>query len=69
MIGRPQDGLFATWEKLAAPLTPLPVPALDPAGVTRQELGVGIGWSVALAVCIVLAYLTFLFRWPDANER
>jgi hypothetical protein len=76
VIGRLQEGLFAAWGKLEAPLVPLPdlrnplpVPALELAGVSQQELGVGIGWSVALAVYLVLAYLTFLYRWPNAGER
>lgn len=71
VIGRLQEGLFAAWARLSSPLVPLPdlrnplpVPALDVAGVSQQQLGVGIGWSVAVAVYAVLAYLTFIYRWP-----
>lgn len=76
VIQRLQDGLFAAWSKLSSPLiplpdlrNPLPVPSLNVAGLSQQELGVSIGWSVAVAVYAVLAYLTFLYRWPDMADR
>lgn len=72
VIARLQDGLFVAWSKLSSPLVPLPdlrnplpVPALNVAGLSQQELGVGIGWTVAFAVYVVLAYLTFVYRWPN----
>lgn len=72
VIARLQDGLFVAWSKLSSPLVPLPdlrnplpVPALNVAGLSQQELGVGIGWTVAFAVYVVLAYMTFVYRWPN----
>jgi hypothetical protein len=65
-----QNGLFAAWEKIPSPAfslqqvrNPLPVALGDVLPVTQQQLGVGIGWSEALSVYVVLAYLTFLYRW------
>lgn len=72
VVQRMQDGLFTAWSKLGSPLVdvvdlrnPLPMPELSVAGLSQQELGVAIGWTVALAVYLVLAHMTFLYRWPD----
>lgn len=70
-----QDGLFVAWSKLGSPLinvtdlrNPLPAEALALAGMSQQQLGVAIGWTVALAVYLVLAYMTFVYRWPDEGR-
>ena len=39
--------------------------ALAVAGMSQQQLGVAVGWTVAVAVYLVLGYMTFLYRWPD----
>lgn len=66
-----QNGLFAAWGKLPSPTMPLSqlrnpvaVAAVLDNGWSMQELGVGIGWAVAGAVYLALAYLTFAYRWP-----
>lgn len=74
-----QNGLFASWGKLQAPMMPLsqlrnPVmlAALADYGISMQELGVAIGWAVAVCVYLALAYLTFVYRWKgptEASER
>lgn len=71
-----QNSLFATWDKLPnpsfalAPLrNPLPVEVAQMLPFSQQELGVGIGWTVALAVYVALAYMTFIYRWPHAAEE
>lgn len=71
VIGRMQEGLFAAWDRLERPIVPLqdlrnPVPGLHLAGISQQEIGVGIGWGVAVAVYLALFFLTFLYRWPPA---
>ena len=70
-----QNGLFAAWEKIPSPAfslqqvrNPLPVALSDVLPFTQQQLGVGIGWSVACSVYVVLAYLTFLYRWPQEQS-
>lgn len=73
VIQKLQEGLFSAWDRLERPIVPLqdlrnPVPGLHVAGFSQQEIGVGIGWAVALAVYVALFYLTFLYRWPGASE-
>lgn len=72
-----QDNLFATWTRLPSPpfqidllRNPLPIPVEITALVpfTQQQLGVGIGWFVALAVYLALAYMTFIYRWPHMAD-
>jgi hypothetical protein len=70
-----QNGLFAAWAKLAAPSMPLAklrnpvtVAALLDHGWSLQEVGVAIGWAVAVCVYVALAYLTFIYRWPAAKS-
>ena len=65
-----QEGLFGAWAKVENPTVAVrdlrnPVPGLELAGLSQQEIGVGIGWVVAVAVYLALFYLTFLYRWPD----
>lgn len=74
VVQRMQDGLFVAWAKLGSPLidvvdlrNPLPLPELAMAGMSQQQLGVAIGWAVAIAVYAMLAYMTFLYRWPKAG--
>ncbi len=71
VIGRLQDGLFTAWGKLPAPAlslreltNPLPIETAS-MGLTQQQIGVAVGWIVAVAVYLALGYLTFLYRWPD----
>lgn len=68
VIQKLQEGLFAAWDRLERPIVPLqdlrnPLPGLYTAGFTQQQIGVGIGWIVALAVYVALFYLTFIYRW------
>lgn len=74
VVGQMQNMLFAAWAKLGSPLLDigdlrnplkLPIPELVTAQISQQELGVAIGWTVAMAVYLVLAYMTFIYRWPD----
>lgn len=70
VIQKLQNGLFSAWDRLEHPIVPLhdlrnPVPDVDVAGLTQQELGVVIGWGVAISVYLALFYLTFLYRWPS----
>lgn len=70
VIQKLQEGLFGAWDRLERPIVPLqdlrnPVPGLHVAGLSQQELGVAIGWAVAVAVYLALFYLTFLYRWPE----
>lgn len=74
VVGRIQDGLFAAWDRLERPIVPLqdlrnPVPGLQLAGISQQEIGVGIGWVVAVTVYLALFYLTFAYRWPETPRR
>ncbi len=74
VVGRIQDGLFAAWDRLERPIVPLqdlrnPVPGLQLAGISQQEIGVGIGWVVAVTVYLALFYLTFAYRWPETTRR
>ncbi|MEZ5855511.1 MAG: hypothetical protein R3D67_12510 [Hyphomicrobiaceae bacterium] len=69
-----QNGLFASWSKLPAPTMPLDrlrnpvvVAALADHGLSLQEVGVALGWLVAVCVYLALAYLTFVYRWPDES--
>lgn len=75
VIQRMQDGLFVAWKRLGSPIVdvadlrnPLVLPGFERAGISQQELGVAIGWSVAVAVYVALAYMTFLYRWPDETR-
>lgn len=75
VVQRMQDGLFVAWAKLGSPLinvvdlrNPLPLPEYARAGLSQQELGVAIGWAVAVAVYLMLGYMTFLYRWPEPNH-
>ncbi len=70
-----QNGLFASWGKLAAPTMPIAqlrnpvsIAALVESGWSLQEVGVGIGWGVAVLVYVALAYLTFVYRWPGSGS-
>jgi hypothetical protein len=70
-----QNGLFAAWAKMPAPIfdlsivrNPLPFDLGDKLPFTQQQIGVGIGWSAAVLVYIALAYLTFVYRWPDHSH-
>lgn len=74
VVQRMQEGLFSAWSKLGSPLmdvadlrNPLALPPgfVEYAGFSQQELGVGIGWTVAIAVYLALAYMTFIYRWPE----
>ena len=70
VIQKLQEGLLVAWENLERSIVPMhdlrnPIPGLHLAGFTQQEIGVGIGWAVAVAVYLALFYLTFLYRWPD----
>lgn len=74
VVGRIQDGLFAAWDRLERPIVPLqdlrnPVPGLQLAGISQQEIGVGIGWVVAVTVYLALFYLTFTYRWPETRRE
>lgn len=69
-----QSGLLTAWERLEQPSVPLrdlrnPVPGMHVAGLSQQEIGVAIGWAVALAVYLALFHLTFLYRWPGTPTR
>lgn len=66
-----QDGLLTAWERLPSRTVdvvdlrnPLPFGDVALAGIAQQELGVAIGWIVAGAVYLTLAYMTFLYAWP-----
>jgi hypothetical protein len=66
-----QNGLFAAWEKMPAPVlnlreirNPLAFALAEALPINQQEIGVAIGWIAALSVYLMLAYLTFLYRWP-----
>ncbi len=66
-----QNGLFTAWAKLPNPTMPLDrlrnpvaVAALADQGLSLQEVGVALGWLVAVCVYLALAYLTFVYRWP-----
>lgn len=68
-----QEGLLAAWAKLPSPAVsgafrdPFPLPPFE--GLTQQEIGVGLGWVVAFAVYLALAFLTFGYRWPRARDE
>ena len=69
-LQRMQDGLYAAWSKLPAPIltvselrNPVDLPVTLIPGLSLQEVGVLIGWFTAAAVYLALAYLTFLHRW------
>jgi len=73
VVQRMQEGMFAAWRKLGSPYLdvtdlrnplPTPLPLQQATGWSQQELGVAIGWGVAVLVYLVLAYMTFLYRWP-----
>jgi len=74
VLGQLQDGLFVAWQRLGQPVVaiqdlrnPLPIPPelIIQAGLgSQQQLGVAIGWVVAVTVYAALFYLTFLYRWP-----
>lgn len=70
VIQRIQVGLYAAWDRLERPIIPLqdlrnPLPGLETGAWSQQEIGVAIGWAVAVAVYAALFYLTFLYRWPE----
>ena len=67
-----QEGLLTAWGKIPAPTidvvdlrNPLPIQAAMQ--ISQQQLGVGIGWAVGLAVYAALAYLTFLHDWSQTE--
>ena len=69
-----QNGPFVAWDRLEQPSVSLqklrnPVPDMHIAGLSQQELGVAIGWGVAITVYLTLFFLTFLYRWPDVSAR
>lgn len=70
VIQRLQEGLYGAWDRLERPIVPLqdlrnPIPGVEIAGnMSQQQLGVAIGWAVAVTVYAALFYLTFLYRWP-----
>ena len=70
VIQRLQEGLYGAWDRLERPIVPLqdlrnPIPGVQIAGnLSQQQLGVAIGWAVAVAVYAALFYLTFIYRWP-----
>jgi type IV secretory pathway TraG/TraD family ATPase VirD4 len=71
-----QNGLFAAWDRLPAPAfslrevrNPLGAALAETLPVTQQQIGVGIGWSVAIFVYLALGYLTFLYRWPHQSKE
>lgn len=41
---------------------------LAPGTVSQQEIGVAVGWAVAVAVYAALAYFAFFYRWPAPGE-
>ena len=68
-----QDGLLGAFERLEQPSLALrdlrnPIPGMNIAGMSQHELGVGAGWAVAAAVYVMLFYLTFIYRWPHAQQ-
>jgi hypothetical protein len=70
-IQRIQDGLFAGWAKLPNAIidvealrNPVQMAGMPAFAASQQQLGVGIGWTVAVLVYLALAYLTFFYRWP-----
>jgi hypothetical protein len=74
-IQRLQEGLFASWSRLTQPslsfhelVNPLPFDVASAIGMSQQHLGIALGWGVATLVYLALAYLTFLYRWPDAKS-
>lgn len=69
VIQRLQAGLYSAWDRLERPIVPLhdlrnPVPGFETGAWSQQEIGVAIGWAVAVAVYVALFYLTFVYRWP-----
>lgn len=67
-----QNGLFAAWGKLPKPTisvvqlrNPVAVAAVLDHGWSLQEIGVALGWLVAVCVYVALGYLTFVYRWPS----
>lgn len=72
-LQRMQEGLFAAWAKLPAPMIPVaelrnPIPvALPVPGISMQEIGVALGWVTAASVYLALGYLTFFYRWARAD--
>ena len=70
-VGTLQDALFVAWGKLSGPIVdverlrnPVPLPVQFGSTVSMQEIGVAIGWAVAILVYLSLAFLTFVYRWP-----
>jgi hypothetical protein len=71
VIQKLQDALFIAWGKLPSPSldlavlrNPIPIPANSWLPFEQQQFGVAIGWLAAFSVYLVLAYLTFVYRWP-----
>src|SRR5262245_51978694 len=71
-IGTVQEGLYAAWAKLPAPVldvhklrNPLPITLSET--FTLQDLGVAIGWAVATCVYVALGYLTCGHGWPQSD--
>lgn len=76
VIQKLQDGLFAAWEKMPAPVidvksmrNPIPLELASALPVHQQQLGVSTGWAVAGAVYLALFYLTFVYRWPPHSAH
>lgn len=69
-----QEGLFGAWSRLPDPIVPLeqlrnPLPLAASLGISQQEIGTSIGWGIAILVYLAMAYLTFLYRWPQWDSR
>ncbi len=72
VIQKLQVGLFGAWDRLERPIVPVqdlrnPVSGIHFAQLTQQEIGVVIGWAVAVTVYLALFYLTFVYRWPTSE--
>jgi hypothetical protein len=74
-LQRMQEGLFAAWSKLPAPIisiaelrNPIAVQLPLP-GISMQEIGVAIGWIAASSVYLALGYLTFFYRWTHRSAE
>ena len=80
-IERRAAGIIAAWKKIYSPVTgirdleqlaiPLPLQwVIDDANLASIsydgfKAGAVMGWIVAIAVYLTLAYLTFFYRWPS----
>ena len=72
VIQNMQEGLLSAFERLKNPTLVLgdlrnPVAEFNNFDMSQQEVGVAAGWAVAVAVYLMLFYLTFIYRWPAKN--